>query len=185
MFEHTLPATVMENNNTEDAPSKTQPLDMSQFDNIVVTKDSSTELIPTQLVESSADSTKTNKPALMMIRDLNAGKGMLDDDGKPIVGKVFSRVIQISGGESKPKQLKSHHHHHRGRSTSSCCRERQGPDKEKLSSTRPQSSNSQGGSNVSGSGSGCQCPTCNRQFSDEAVIDNNIVFCTGSSKDIM
>lgn len=171
----------MENNNAEDAHSKTHPLELSQFDNVVVTKESSTELIPTQLVEWSADSTKTNMPALMMIRDLNAGKCMLDDDGKPIVGKVFSRVIQIAGGENKPKQLKSHHH--RGRSSSSCCRDRQGPDKEKFSSTRPQSSNSQGGSNISGSGSGCQCPTCNR--SDEAVIDNNIVFCTGSSKDIM
>lgn len=120
----------------------------------------------------------------MLVRDLNAGKGMIDDDGKPVVGKVFSRVIQISGGENKPKQLKSHH---RGRSSSSCCKERHGgqhsQDKERSASARPQSGQQpRSGGNLK---HGHLCPKCKHQFSDDKVLERHIVFCSGSSKEIM
>lgn len=82
-------------------------MDGSKFRALVVTNDSSTELIATQQVGPSTDPPHSNdKPGIMMdlIKDR---KGILDDDGKPVVGKVYSRVIQISAEDSKSKRLRA------------------------------------------------------------------------------
>lgn len=167
-----------------------------------MTKDSSTELIPTNFVESSGTPASHSRPPLMMMRDMNAGKGLVDDDGKPVVGKVFSRVIQVAGENQKPKQLKPRRQPRREDGCCSgsggCCstgkQEGAGNKQERgcsgcsCSSPRPQSSSGQRsstrGTNSNTATINNLCPTCNRQFSDE-TMKHHIIFCTGNSREIM
>ncbi|ODN00605.1 hypothetical protein Ocin01_06084 [Orchesella cincta] len=145
------------------------------FRNLVVTKESSTELIPTQFVESS-DVTDCSTP---VVRDLNAGKGVVGDDGKPIVGRVFSRVYQMSG-ESKMKSSKSRRHR----------KTEESPVGKQNSPPRPQSSQDgkskhlrESNNNTRSNNSSSLCPACGRHVSEETMKQHR-VFCKNAAKKV-
>ncbi|CAL8148833.1 unnamed protein product [Orchesella dallaii] len=116
----------------------------------------------------------------MLMRDLNAGKGVIGDDGKPVVGRVFSRVYQMPG-ESKLKSNKSRRH--RKADESPACKHDKGSPPRPQSSHDGKSRKMRENSNHRNNNCTSICPACGRRISEEAMKQHSL-FCKGATKKV-